>query len=260
VGYKICVGLRGSVFSSFVTSILPANPQAQTIQSLFNRIAPAYDQLNDRLSMGQHRIWKQMAVRWSGATTGQVCLDVCCGSGDLTRRLARQVGRGGSVYGVDFSPALLEVARQQTAEQVQPLAIEWVEGDALNLPFADHGFDAATMGYGLRNVLDIPRSLQELYRVLKPGAKMAILDFHRPNSAWIRTFQQWYLNLVVVPAAESLGLKQEYAYISPSLDRFPTGQEQIVLAQSAGFVNVTHYPIAAGMMGVLVAQKPGYLI
>lgn len=239
-----------------MTSILPVDPQAQPIQSLFNRIAPAYDQLNDRLSLGQHRIWKQMAVKWSGAAPGNCCLDVCCGSGDLTRRLARQVGSGGLVYGVDFSAALLEVAQQQTEAQIQPLAVEWVEADALSLPFADHFFDAATMGYGLRNVLDIPRSLQELYRVLKPGAKVAILDFHRPGSAWVRTFQQWYLNLIVVPAAESLGLKQEYAYISPSLDRFPTGDEQVTLAQTAGFVQVTHYPIAAGMMGVLVAQKP----
>lgn len=239
-----------------MTSILPTHPQAQDIQSLFNRIAPAYDRLNDRLSLGQHRVWKQMAVAWSGAAVGKTCLDVCCGSGDLARRLARQVGPTGRVYGVDFSAALLEVARQQTADSIQPLSIQWVEGDALNLPFEANQFDAATMGYGLRNVLDIPRSLQELHRVLKPGAKVAILDFHRPSSSFVRSFQQWYLNTIVVPAAESLGLKQEYAYISPSLDRFPTGREQVDLAQQAGFAQVTHYPIAGGTMGVLVAQKP----
>ncbi len=239
-----------------MTSILPSHPQAQDIQSLFNRIAPAYDRLNDRLSLGQHRVWKQMTVAWSGASPGNICLDVCCGSGDLARRLARQVGPTGRVYGVDFSVGLLEVARQQTADSIQPLAIQWVEGDALNLPFEANQFDAATMGYGLRNVLDIPRSLQELHRVLKPGARVAILDFHRPSSRFIRNLQQWYLDTIVVPAAESLGLKQEYAYISPSLDRFPTGREQVALAQQAGFAPVTHYPIAGGTMGVLVAQKP----
>lgn len=239
-----------------MTSILPTHSQAQEIQALFNRIAPAYDRLNDWLSLGQHRIWKQMAVKWSGAAPGATCLDVCCGSGDLARLLARQVGPTGMVYGVDFSAAQLAVAKQRAENSVQPLSISWVEGDALNLPFDDEQFDAATMGYGLRNVLDIPQSLAELYRVLKPSAKVAILDFHRSANSGIRTFQQWYLDTLVVPMAESLGLKQEYAYISPSLDRFPRGDEQVELARQVGFDNVVHYPISGGLMGVLVAQKP----
>lgn len=196
-----------------------------------------------------------MAVKWSGAQTGATCLDVCCGSGDLARLLARQVGKTGKVYGVDFSAAQLAVAQQHTLKSVQFLPVEWIESDALNLPFEANQFDAATMGYGLRNVLDISRSLSELYRVLKPGAKVAILDFHRPNNLTMQAFQQWYLNTVVVPMAESLGLKQEYAYISPSLDRFPTGEQQVALARQVGFAHITHYPIAGGMMGVLVAQK-----
>lgn len=230
--------------------------QAREIQALFDRIAPDYDRLNDWLSLGQHRIWKQMAVKWSGARSGDTGLDVCCGSGDLARMLARQVGPTGQVYGLDFSMAQLEVARQRTQACVQPLLITWRAGDALNLPFPDAQFDAATMGYGLRNVLDIPCSLSELYRVLKPGAKVAILDFHRPAEPLMQRFQQWYLDTIVVPMAESLGLKEEYAYISPSLDRFPTGDQQVALAQQAGFTQVVHYPIAGGVMGVLVAQKP----
>lgn len=196
-----------------------------------------------------------MAVKWSGAQAGATCLDVCCGSGDLARLLARQVGRTGKVYGVDFSAAQLVVAQQHTLESVQFLPVEWIEADALNLPFEDNRFDAATMGYGLRNVLDISRSLSELHRVLKPDANVAILDFHRPTNLTLRSFQQWYLSTVVVPMAESLGLKQEYAYISPSLDRFPTGEQQVTLARQVGFSRVTHYPIAGGIMGVLVAQK-----
>jgi demethylmenaquinone methyltransferase/2-methoxy-6-polyprenyl-1,4-benzoquinol methylase len=228
---------------------------ATQVQTIFNRIAPVYDQMNDWLSLGQHRIWKQMAVKWSQAKPGDSCIDLCCGSGDLALRLARQVGTGGCVYGVDFSPAQLAIAQERSQHQYPRPPISWVEADVLNLPFADNYFDAATMGYGLRNVTDIPCCLKELHRVLKPGAKAAILDFHRPSNQQIRTFQQFYLDTIVVPVAHYLGLAEEYAYISPSLDRFPTGKEQVQLASQAGFATATHYPIANGMMGVLVVTK-----
>lgn len=227
---------------------------ASEIRDLFNRIAPVYDQLNNGLSFGQHRVWKRMALKWSEAHSGDTCLDLCCGSGDLAQLLARQVGATGQVYGVDFSSALLAIADQRIKDQYPPLSIRWVEANVLDLPFENNYFDAATMGYGLRNVTDIPQCLRELYRVLKPGAKAAILDFHRPKDPLIRTFQQWYLDNAVVPTAERLGLTEEYAYIAPSLDRFPTGREQVSLAEQAGLTAV-HYPIAGGMMGVLVVSK-----
>ncbi len=225
------------------------------IRSIFNRIAPVYDQLNDWLSLGQHRIWKEMTVKWSAAKPGDTCLDLCCGSGDLAFRTARKVGSQGMVQAVDFSPQLLEVARERSEATFPTPPITWVEADVLELPFDDNQFNAATMGYGLRNVTDIPRCLSELYRVMKPKAKAAILDFHRPENTVMRGFQQWYLDNLVVPAANQMGLKEEYAYINPSLERFPSGREQIKIASAAGFVNAVHYPIANGMMGVLVVTK-----
>lgn len=227
---------------------------AQQVRDLFDKIAPIYNNLNDWLSLGQHRIWKQMAVKWSEPAIGSTCLDVCCGSGDLARLLAQRVGATGQVFGVDFSSAQLAIARQRPLPTNAP-SITWVEADALHLPFENDFFDAATMGYGLRNVIDIPASLSEIYRVLKPQTKVAILDFHRPSHISTHTFQQWYLTTIVVPIAQLFGLKEEYAYITPSLEQFPTGREQVNLAKAAGFANVTHYAIANGMMGVLVAQK-----
>ncbi len=230
-------------------------PTPAEIQAIFDRIAPVYDDFNQWLSLGQHRIWKMMAVKWAEPKPGDRGLDICCGSGDLARRLARQIGPTGRVTGLDFSTALLDMARQHNQAVGSSCACDWVVGDALQLPFADDAFDCATMGYGLRNVVSIPQCLQEIYRVLKPGAKAAILDFHRPSPAFMQQFQDWYLATVVVPLAERFGLTAEYAYISPSLERFPNGPAQVQLALTAGFTQAVHYPISGGMMGVLVLTK-----
>lgn len=233
----------------------PASPSATEIRAIFDRIAPVYDRLNDRLSFGQHRIWKLMAVKWSEPQLGARALDLCCGSGDLALLLADRVGRTGQVTGLDFACEQLAIAKQRQDEKFPEVPMDWVEGDALALPFADNCFDCATMGYGLRNVTDIPCCLQELQRVLKPGAKAAVLDFHRPSTAYMQAFQQWYLDNIVVPTAENMGLKQEYAYINPSVERFPIGAEQIELALAAGFDRAIHYPLMGGMMGILVLTK-----
>ena len=225
------------------------------IRSIFNRIAPVYDQFNDWLSLGQHRIWKEMTVKWSAANTQDICLDLCCGSGDLAFRMARRVGTSGEVYAVDFSEQLLEIAKQRSKDCYPNPYITWVEADVQELPFDNNKFDAATMGYGLRNVTDIPLCLSEVHRVLKSGAKAAILDFNRPQNNLMRDFQNWYLDNLVVPTATQMGLKEEYAYINPSLERFPSRTEQVKIAREVGFANAVHYPIANGMMGVLVVTK-----
>ena len=231
------------------------NPEAVYIRDLFDRIAPVYDSFNQALSLGLHRVWKQMTVKWSLPQPGATGLDLCCGSGDLALMLAQKVGPTGQVYGVDFAPAQLAIARQRTEQLSQPLNITWVEADAQALPFPDEYFDCATMGYGLRNVTDILGSLKQLHRVLKPNATAAILDFHRPQNPWMYQFQQWYLDTIVVPTAERYGLLEQYAYIAPSLERFPVGPEQVDLAYQAGFSIAIHYAIAGGVMGVLVATR-----
>ena len=232
-----------------------ATPDADDIRNLFDRIAPVYDELNQTLSFGLHKIWKQMAVDWSQARAGMHVLDVCCGSGDLALLLARRVGTQGQVTGVDFAAEQLAIAARRALAKGYTTRTEWVEADALNLPFETAQFDATTMGYGLRNLVNIPKGLSELQRILKPGGRAAILDFHRPSSTISQRFQQWYLDTVVVPAAKRCGLTDEYAYIGPSVDRFPVGSEQVDLAIEAGFNRAVHYPLLGGLMGVLVAQK-----
>jgi demethylmenaquinone methyltransferase/2-methoxy-6-polyprenyl-1,4-benzoquinol methylase len=234
-----------------------SQPSETEIQQIFDRIAPVYDRFNDLLSLGQHRIWKNMALGWCEPQQGEKWLDLCCGSGDMTALLAKRVAPTGQVIGVDFSTELLAIADQKAKNYLPKIqkCLTWQEGNVLDLPFSDNSFDGATLAYGLRNVKNIPQCLAELYRVLKKGAKAAILDFHRPSDPLMQAFQDFYLERVVVPLADRFGMTDEYAYIAPSLARFPIGTEQVKLAKAAGFDRTTHYAIANGMMGVLVLQK-----
>jgi len=230
-------------------------------QALFNRISQNYDELNDSLSFGLHWVWKSQTVKWSGAKPGQRVLDLCCGSGDLAFLLARTVGPKGQVVGLDFAADMLSdaAARQQTQNKSQPegrqTPMEWVQGDAMDLPFGDSEFDAATMGYGLRNVADISKTLREVHRVLKPGASVAILDFNNSSDPIVDKAQALFLEQLVVPAARKYGLAAEYEYLRPSIKQFPSGVEQERMARAAGFTYAKHYEVAFGLMAVLVASK-----
>lgn len=223
-------------------------------QALFNRIAPVYDNLNDLLSLGQHRIWKRMAVSWTEAKKGDRVLDVCCGSGDLSFLLSNKVASNGKVIGLDFSKEQLMVASSRSLSKNCFNNIEWVEGDALDLPFSDAWFDAITMGYGLRNVVDKRKAMQEILRVLKPGSTASILDFNKSNELLTSSFTEWMIDNIVVPVASVYGLSDDYKYLKSSIREFLTGKELEKLALEVGFSTARHYEIGGGLMGCLVAK------
>ena len=230
---------------------------AAGVQQLFNDIAPTYDLLNDVLSAGLHRVWKAAAVQWSRAAPGNAALDVCCGSGDLALRLATAVGSSGSVVGLDFAAAQLDVAARRETEAASPRAcnIAWLEGDATRLPFPDASFDAATCGYGLRNVVDRAAALRELRRVLRPGASLAVLDFAHSESALTTAVQSAFLDGLVVPTARLAGAEAEYAYLKQSIESYPTGTELCRMAREAGFSRAVFHELApGGLMGCLVCS------
>ncbi|XP_057950098.1 2-phytyl-1,4-beta-naphthoquinone methyltransferase, chloroplastic isoform X2 [Malania oleifera] len=193
-------------------------------QALFSRIAPVYDNLNDVLSLGQHRIWKRMSVSWSGAKKSDCVLDLCCGSGDLAFLLSEKVGFDGKVMGLDFSKEQLLIAssRQHSLSKDCYKNIEWVEGDATDLPYSDCFFDAITIGYGLRNVVHKRKAMQEVLRVLKPGAKVSILDFNKSSQSLTASIQEWMIDNVVVPVATIYSLAKEYEYLKSSIQEFLT--------------------------------------
>lgn len=200
-----------------------------------------------------------MAVRWCSARPGHVVADVCCGSGDIALRLAQVVGKKGRVYGIDFATEQLEYARKKERNSWTPTSrradVVWMQGDALELPFEEATFDAATCGYGLRNLTDHSRGIQELHRVLKPGGKVAVLDFNHSEDRGVDELQTFLLERIVVPAASTLGVSSEYEYIKESIRSYPTGIRLKQMAMEAGFRKASYYQLGFGLMGCLVAQK-----
>ncbi|CAA3015714.1 2-phytyl-1,4-beta-naphthoquinone methyltransferase, chloroplastic isoform X1 [Olea europaea subsp. europaea] len=226
-------------------------------QALFNRIAPVYDNLNDLFSLGNHRIWKRMAVSWSGAKEGDNVLDLCCGSGDLAFLLSEKVGPNGQVTALDFSKEQLQIAASRQRMRFKPCYknIKWVEGNAVDLPFSDSYFDGITIGYGLRNVLDRPKTMEEMCRVLKKGSKVSVLDFNKSTHPIAISFQDWVIDNVIVPVASGYGLGSEYEYLKNSIKEYLTGDELEKIALEAGFSTAKHYEFSGGLMGNLVATR-----
>lgn len=231
-------------------SIQPGDPEQ--VRDLFERIAPAYDRLNDLLSLGLHRLWKRQALLWLQPEPAQRLLDLCCGTGDLALVLAQKVRPAGLVLGIDAAEAPLEQARLRARRQPW-LPVEFRRGDAAATGLPEGWADGAVMAYGLRNLPDPAEGLRELRRLLRSGGRAAVLDFNRPADPRGATaaFQRLYLRRLVVPLARRAGLEEQYAYLERSLERFPTGAEQQELAHAAGFSQVRHRLLAGGQMGLL---------
>ena len=186
------------------------------VNDLFARVAPRYDLINDLQSFGLHRAWKRRVVRMAQVRSGERALDVCSGTGDIAFALERA---GASVDALDFSDAMLGVARQRAGAAANP---KFQQGDAMHLPFPDQTFDVVTVGYGLRNLRDWKVGLHEMHRVARPGARLLVLDFGKPDNALLRSLYFAYLRFFV-PVFGKLfcGDAATHAYILESLQRYP---------------------------------------
>ena len=227
--------------------------RAPKVREMFSRLAQRYDLVNDVMSFGMHRLWKRQTVRLalSGASPRTRVLDLCCGSGDLCF-LAEELGAR-EVVGADFTLPMLEVARRRRREGNR--RSRFISADALTLPFPDGSFDVLTIGYGLRNVADIPAALSEMRRVLAPGGRAVVLDFGKPDHALPAALYRAYLG-TVMPTVGWLfhGDPQTYAYIPASLERYPAQRGVEALMREAGFDNVRYEERLLGTMGINVGQ------
>ncbi len=197
------------------------------VRSLFDRIAPVYDAMNRVMTAGLDRSWRRLTVE-AVVQPGDRVLDACCGTGDLAVGAERE---GGIVTGLDFSPRMLERARKKSE------TVTWIEGDLLELPFENGSFDAATVGFGVRNVADLEAGLAELHRVLRPGGRLAILEITQPRGVLRPFFSLWFERIVPLLGKVLPGGKA-YTYLPASVRRFPGAEELAALLEQRGFEQV----------------------
>jgi demethylmenaquinone methyltransferase / 2-methoxy-6-polyprenyl-1,4-benzoquinol methylase len=220
---------------SVETGTLP--PSA--VESMFDRIAPVYDAMNRIMTAGLDQRWRRLTAS-SVVRPGDRVLDACCGTGDLA--LADRAA-GGQVTGLDFSEPMLERARRKSS------AIDWVRGDLLELPFADGSFDAATVGFGVRNVADLERALAELHRVLREDGRVGILEITTPRGP-LRPFYRLWFDRLVPLLGKALPGGSAYTYLPASVRRFPHAKGLAELMDEVGFRRIRYRFLAGGIVAL----------
>jgi demethylmenaquinone methyltransferase / 2-methoxy-6-polyprenyl-1,4-benzoquinol methylase len=209
------------------------------VRSMFDAIARVYDPMNRILTAGLDGRWRRRTAE-AVVRSGDRVLDACCGTGDLALADERA---GGTVTGLDFSEPMLERARRKST------SIEWIQGDALALPFADGSFDAVTVGFGVRNVTDLDRGLAELRRVLRPGGRLGVLDITTPRGP-LRPFYSVWFERVVPLLGKALPGGSAYTYLPASVRRFPGAEDLAGLIRAAGFEQVGYRLFAGGIVAL----------
>ena len=214
------------------------------VEEMFDRISPVYDTMNRLMTAGLDRRWRRLTAE-AVVRPGDRVLDACCGTGDLA---LAAVEAGGRVTGLDFSERMLERARGKSS------SVEWMRGDLLALPFADGSFDAATVGFGIRNVEDLDSGLRELARVLRPGGRLGCLEITRPRGALKPFFRLWFDGLVPL-AGKVLPGGAAYSYLPASVRRFPGPQDLEAAMRRAGFREIGWRLLGGGIVALHVATR-----
>ena len=213
------------------------------VRRMFDRIAPFYDAMNRTMTAGLDRRWRRLTAE-GVVRPGDAVLDACCGTGDLAIAAARA---GGRVTGLDFSEPMLERARRKSD------AVDWVRGDLLELPFPDGSFDAATVGFGVRNVTDIERALAELRRAVRPGGRLAILEITTPRGP-LRHFYGLWFDRIVPLLGKAVPGGSAYTYLPASVRRFPDAERLAALLDEAGFAGIRYRFLAGGIVALHTAE------
>jgi demethylmenaquinone methyltransferase/2-methoxy-6-polyprenyl-1,4-benzoquinol methylase len=234
---------------------VPEHAKAGMVGEVFRSVAGRYDLMNDLMSLGIHRLWKRFAVDQCGVRRGQRVLDVAGGTGDLAARFSRLVGAGGQVVLADINDAMLRTGRTRLIDEGVVGNLEFVQADAEALPFPDDHFDCITIAFGLRNVTRIPRALASMYRVLRPGGRLVVLEFSHPTLPGLKPAYDAY-SFSVLPLLGKLvaGDADSYRYLAESIRKHPDQETLKGLMEAAGFERVHYFNLSGG----IVALHRGY--
>jgi demethylmenaquinone methyltransferase/2-methoxy-6-polyprenyl-1,4-benzoquinol methylase len=216
------------------------------VRAMFDRIARVYDLMNSVMTAGLHHRWRARAADLAALEPGGRALDVASGTGDLALELARRVGPSGTVVGSDFSEPMLDVARRKSA------AVRWEWANALELPYPDDDFDAATVGFGARNFSDLDRGLAEMVRVVRPGGRVVVLEITVPRRPPLSTFFSIWFDRVVPALGKVAGDADAYAYLPSSVKRFPAPETLAARMHAAGLDDVRWILTAGGIIALHV--------
>lgn len=221
---------------------------------MFDRIAGVYDRMNTVMTAGLHHAWRRRAVELAALSPGDRALDVATGTGDLAFELATRVGPAGEVVGSDFAERMLALARAK-AEAAQVAAVRFEAASALDLPYGDGEFDAATVGFGARNFSDLGRGLSEMVRVVRPGGHVVVLEITTPHRPPLSTFfDVWFDHLV--PALGRVVDSQAYSYLPSSVRRFPGPEELAGQMWTSGLREIRYVLTAGGIIALHVGTVP----
>jgi len=235
-----------------------AGEKARYVRRMFDAIAPRYDFTNTLISGGLHLRWKRAAAALVQLPLGGRALDVCCGTGDLAFLLARDVGPQGRVLGVDISVEMLAVARRKAGTATFGSRVEFALGDAEALGLPDRAFDGATVGFGIRNTVHPETALRELYRVLRPGGRLAILEFSTPRNTVLRWLYDWY-SFTVMPWVGRVASRHDdaYLYLPTSVRTWPDQEAFAAMMARSGFAQVRYHNLLTGVTSIHVGVRPG---
>lgn len=235
---------------------VPVREKATLVREHFDRVAPTYDFGNTLLSLGLHHLWKRAAVRAAGLNPGGRVLDLCGGTADLSLLAARTVGPRGGVVLCDINRTMMEAGRGKVARSPVGAQIAFVQGDAEHLPVPANVFDAAMVGFGIRNVTDMEAGFREMHRVLKPGGTLVCLEFSQPTLRGFRALYDFY-SFRIMPSLSRLivGTPGAYRYLAESIRVFPGPEELAERLHGLGFDDVRYRLFTHGIAALHVGKK-----
>ncbi|MDH5369886.1 MAG: bifunctional demethylmenaquinone methyltransferase/2-methoxy-6-polyprenyl-1,4-benzoquinol methylase UbiE [Gammaproteobacteria bacterium] len=227
------------------------------VAGVFHSVASKYDVMNDLMSFGIHRVWKRYTIEMSGVRHGHNVLDLAGGTGDLAAKFARIVGQSGSVTVADINDSMLKVGRERLLDKGIAGNVQYVQANAECLPFPDNHFDAITIAFGLRNVTDKDAALRSMYRVLKPGAPLLVLEFSKPESALLnKAYDTYSFKLLPLMGKVIADDPDSYRYLAESIRMHPDQETLKGMMSEAGFEKCEYFNLTGGV----VALHRGYKI